>query len=100
MLPLITEEGLDPSEILRYPAIPCAFARIFDYAGIRRSYEMKVLLRVQYDQTSSALGFSVDGVALWPYETYSMGRSAEGGKRHPDEALYPDGDDQPFFLGL
>lgn len=97
LLPVITEEGLDISEILRHPTISCAFPPTFDCANIRRSYGMKILIQVQYDQTLSDLEFFFDGVTLWPYETYSMARSAEEEERHMDDDLYPDEDDWPLF---
>lgn len=97
LLPVITEEGLDLSEILHRPSIPCAFPPTFDCANICRSYGMKALIQVQYDQTSSDLEFCVDGVTVWPYETYSMARSAEEEQEHMDEDIYPDEDNQPFF---
>jgi hypothetical protein len=97
LLPVITEKGLDLSDILRHPAIPCAFAPTFDCANIRRSYGMKALIRVQYDQSSSDLEFSVDGVTLWPYETYSMALSAQEEEERMDYWTYPDEDDQPLF---
>ena len=97
LLPVITREGLDLSEILHRPSIPCAFPPTFDCANICRSYGVKALIQVQYEQTSSDLEFCVDGVTLWPYETYSKARSTEEEQEYMDEDIYPDEDDQPFF---
>ena len=97
LLPVITREGLDLSGILHRPSIPCAFPPTFDCVNICRSYRVKALIQVQYEQTSSDLEFCVDGVTLWPYETYAMARSTKEEQEYMDEDIYPDKDDQPFF---
>lgn len=95
LLPVITEEGLDLSEILGHPAISCAFAPTFDCANIRRSYGMRALIQIQYDQISSVLEFTLDGVTLWPSETYSMARAAEEEQDNMDYVDFPDEGDWP-----
>lgn len=97
LLPVITVEGLNLSDILGRPAIPCAFAPTFDCANIRRFYGIKILIQVQYDQTSCDLEFSIDDVTLWPSETYSMARLAEEEERRMEEHRYPDEDEWPPF---
>ena len=91
-LPLITdtEEGLDVADLLGRPVIPDAFIPTFNCKGIQRSYGLKVLVRVEYDdgRVSSEMEFCVDDSRLWPCETDAMAESVELEEEREDADLF------------